>query len=419
MLTKQPNRQKQYEIKVIDSMMGAGKTSYAIELMNEADPMTKFIYVTPYLEEVERIQNSVTTRTFKTPDKQHGLGTKYNSFKRLVAQGENIVTTHALFSRANDELLEWLRMEDYVLIIDEVMDVINTVPLRKNDIDTLLKSGLIEIAQDSRVIWKASKEHDSLYNGLKDLALSENLYYVNNVAFIWNFPVKIFKEFSEVYILTYLFDGQLQKYYYDLHGLTYQYYAVENGKLVDRSQYREDRTVLKQLISIYDGKLNLIGDKHNALSKSWFQNKKNAEHVKKLKNNLYNYFRQIAKAKSDTILWTTFKDYENKLKGNGYSKDGNSEKCFTPWNLRATNKYGHKTALAYCLNRYMNPVEAQFFKQHNVEVNEELLALSDLLQWVFRSAVRKNRPIQLYIPSSRMRELLINWLNEEIKFSLF
>ncbi|HEY2491336.1 MAG TPA: hypothetical protein VGI33_00130 [Paenibacillus sp.] len=51
---------------------------------------------------------------------------------------------------------------------------------------------------------------------------------------------------------------------------------------------------------------------------------------------------------------------------------------------------------------------------HNVTVNEEMLALSDLLQWLFRSAIRDGQPVKIYVPSRRMRILLQRWLDNEI-----
>ncbi|HFJ9318626.1 TPA: hypothetical protein ACGW54_003937 [Bacillus tropicus] len=111
----------------------------------------------------------------------------------------------------------------------------------------------------------------------------------------------------------------------------------------------------------------------------------------------------------------------HKLKGKGFSKeeqkdnpDAVGKACFTAFNLRATNKYKHKTVLAFCLNRYMNPIEKQFFHRHDVLIDEDLLALSDLLQWIFRSAVREGKPVQIYVPSRRMRTLLMKWLNNEL-----
>jgi len=61
----------------------------------------------------------------------------------------------------------------------------------------------------------------------------------------------------------------------------------------------------------------------------------------------------------------------------------------------------------------MNPVLKQFFEQKNIKVDEEQYALSELIQWMFRSAIRDGNAINLYIPSSRMRRLLTSWLNSE------
>jgi hypothetical protein len=35
-----------------------------------------------------------------------------------------------------------------------------------------------------------------------------------------------------------------------------------------------------------------------------------------------------------------------------------------------------------------------------------------MLQWIFRSAVRDEKEIWLYIPSKRMRDLLVEWMDD-------
>ena len=45
-------------------------------------------------------------------------------------------------------------------------------------------------------------------------------------------------------------------------------------------------------------------------------------------------------------------------------------------------------------------------------MNEDLYSLSELIQWIYRSRIRNGEKINLYIPSKRMRELLIDWLNK-------
>ena len=54
----------------------------------------------------------------------------------------------------------------------------------------------------------------------------------------------------------------------------------------------------------------------------------------------------------------------------------------------------------------------QFFVAHGVAIDEDTWALSELIQWTFRSAIRENKPINIYIPSKRMRDLFIDWLKK-------
>ena len=46
-------------------------------------------------------------------------------------------------------------------------------------------------------------------------------------------------------------------------------------------------------------------------------------------------------------------------------------------------------------------------------VDKDLWALSNMVQFVFRSRLRKGEPINLYVPSKRMRELFLKWLEGE------
>ena len=50
-------------------------------------------------------------------------------------------------------------------------------------------------------------------------------------------------------------------------------------------------------------------------------------------------------------------------------------------------------------------------------VKEDVFALSEMVQWIWRSAIREGNPINIYVPSSRMRSLLQRWLNDEFENS--
>ena len=58
----------------------------------------------------------------------------------------------------------------------------------------------------------------------------------------------------------------------------------------------------------------------------------------------------------------------------------------------------------------MLPIK-QYLERNGATINEDMYALSELVQWTFRSRIREGEPINLYIPSERMRDILINWLN--------
>lgn len=398
---------KEAKVTVIDACMGKGKTTYVIDLMRNSASYKKYIYITPLLKEVERIRKAVASQKFKVPEDRKGHGSKYEHFKQLIEEGANIVTTHALFKKVDERLLGLLKREDYTLIVDEVFEVINKVGFTKSDFDLLVDKGLIESEEYGRVVWKENPAYNGRFNDIKEMALAGTLYFVNDMAFAWNFPAKIFKAFEKVYLLTYMFDGQLQKYYYDFHGVSYVYKTIgDNGELVDYKDDKEERQKYRRLIDVYEGRMNEIGEREYDLSKSWYE--RNPNKLSKLKNNLVNFFININKAKSRQIMWTTFKDYMDALKGRGYTKS------FTSCTLRATNDYDDRTVLAYTINRYLHPIPKAFFTERGIEVNEDLVALTDLLQWLFRSAVRKGEEVTLYIPSRRMRTLLTRWLEGEM-----
>lgn len=419
--THYTKEQTQPHINVIDSIMGAGKTSWAIQHMNEADSERNFIYITPFLSEVKRVKESVTSRKFVEP--LHTGKGKMKNLKQLVVDEKNIVSTHALFQHADKELIDLLKASNYTLILDEAMNVVDQFELEKDSFQQLQDDEMIFVEEDGLIRWnEKGKYQDTPYNNVKNLALTENLYFFENTVLFWTFPVSTFQAFEEVYILTYLFQSQQQKYYFDMFKLVYSYKAVE--KLNDtyvlvnhENKTPYDKTLLKSLITIYDGKLNNIGEDKHALSVSWYKKPENAKLVQKMKHNIYTYFRRSANTPSIANMWTCYKKDIPKLVGNGYKgvkhKEGEAyskKECFMPFNIRATNDFKHKESLAYVVNRFMQPYEYKFFISKGAEVDEDMFALADLIQWIWRSRIREGEAINIYIPSKRMRTILESYL---------
>ena len=70
--------------------------------------------------------------------------------------------------------------------------------------------------------------------------------------------------------------------------------------------------------------------------------------------------------------------------------------------------------VAYLCNNYPNVMLLKIVaKRQEHAFDKDLWALSTMLQFIFRSRLRKGEAINLYIPSSRMRELFKSWLEGE------
>ncbi|MFB0831536.1 hypothetical protein ACEU2D_18275 [Brevibacillus laterosporus] len=407
-------------IKVVDSIMGSGKSSAAINMIN-SDTENNYIYITPYLPEVERIKKDCSIRKFYDPkvfSKDGETFYKLDSFHNLLRDNKNIVTTHVLFQMATEETKELIYSGNYILILDEVIEVVKELHIKPHDINMLFENHWM-YEKEGIVYWNTDKElKEGVYDGefklIRRYALNHNLVLHNGKMLIWTFPAEIFTQFKEVFVLTYMFEAQFQRYYYDINNIEYQKYIAlkvdgiyQIIESVDHND-KEIKKIFKEKIHIYQGEeLNKIGDKEHSLSKKWYQEKKHMHG--KLKNNVLNFFTNKLKSKSIFNMWTTFADYESKLKGKGYAKG------FVSCTSRATNEYKDRTALAYTINRFLHPVIANYFMSKGVKVNDDLYALQELLQWIWRSAIREGNEINLYIPSKRMRDLLIKWLDDDIK----
>ena len=127
------------------------------------------------------------------------------------------------------------------------------------------------------------------------------------------------------------------------------------------------------------------------------------------------FFRRTHKDKpAKCRMWTVFKGNDSSGVPEGCVKklaDKGYLNSHVQYNARATNKYREKTVLAYLVNVYMNLPDKQFYLSRGLDVDEDMYSLSVLVQWIWRSAIRDGEDIYIYIPSRRMRELLINWIN--------
>lgn len=405
------------DVRIVDEIMGRGKTTSAIKFINESDEDEKFMFITPYLKEVERIKTSCPSKRFKEPCFLKGR--KLEGIKDLINRGENIVSTHALFKKFDLEVIDLCRAKNYTLIMDEVTSVVEKYEISKTDFE-MLKENFIEVDDSTGLLkWTYPDENYwGKFSEEKRLCELNSLAVYGGSIMMWLFPIEVFNAFRKIIIMTYMFDAQIQRYYYDYYNLPYKYMYVmgdsrETYRFTDDVNKRspEDYDFRKLIHILDDEKLNLIGDREFDLSKSWYDRNKNNASITQLRNNIANFFIHKRQSKTANNLWTTFKDYKPLLNGNGYGRG------YVPLNMRASNKYANKNSVVYPVNRYIDPGIKNFFLRHNVATDEDGYALSEMLQFIWRSAIRNGEEIWVYIPSIRMRNLLRQWIEENSPIS--
>lgn len=389
--------------------MGAGKTTWTIEELLNKNLNENILYVTPYLNEVKRIKNETTRKIIEPVNKGRG---KIENISKLLSNQMDIASTHELFRRFDSNCKTALMENNYTLILDETLTAVEPYHFAgKQDYLYLLENNDIKVTDDGLIEWIGS-ELDTRFDDVRILATNKCLFKVDEKFFLWHFPHEIFKLFKNVYILTYLFNGSLMKYYFDLYDIKYELKSIHkiNDKYSLGEYIKPNKEPYRQRLEIFSGNLNdNISQKDNMLSVSWCKNRYNKDEILRIQKNFYNYCRNIIKASSKKIMWTCYKDCKQKLSGKGYSKG------FVACNCRATNDHKNATCLMYGVNWYENPEITKFFKQHGIQIDQDMIALSTLLQWIWRSNIRisdSTKKINIYIPSKRMRNLLVHWLND-------
>ncbi|WGD28936.1 hypothetical protein AncyloWKF20_14215 [Ancylobacter sp. WKF20] len=371
----------------------------------------RFIFVTPLLSEADRIAEACPDLHFRLPKV---IRSKANHFKALVDEGQNIATTHVLFEAITTETLLSIRKKGYVVIIDEAMECVRIFEgLTKRDRTMLIERGILCVDDESkRLRWAATEGED--YRGrladIKSFCDNGNLFMYRNKTILWTLPPDFFRILGDAYVLTYMFEGQPMAAYFKSKGVNYQLLTIHEGEIKNWhlfSNELEYKKQLRSLINVYKGSANNIGriaSKEQPLSSAWYK-RQTDEELKAIRATIQNWFKKHAKTEAKLNAWTTYKDYRPKLSGAGYAKG------FIPCNAKATNDHKHKASLAYMCNIHYNPYIAGYFEDKGISLHGDLFALSEMLQWIWRSRIRDGLPINLLLPSERMRGLLEEWLD--------
>lgn len=429
---------------VYDQLPGTGKSTRMIDKINNSDKDQRFIVVTPFLAECHRYAgttpdedsgtkqlplkdahgNTLYTgqgcnasgRRFEHP--VAGYRTKVEHIAKLVHEGKDIVTTHAALKLFTPETVKDVKDAGYTLVIDEELECIRPHPCKMHRRKMLIGSGAVYEDALGLLRWNSEysvdddvKELDgsgfSWDMQIKSLCDNGSLVLIadekgNRDLFMWEYPIEFIKAFDSVQVLTYMFEGSVFQKYLDYYGIEHE--TIKGIQLpID----------VFDLINVVDNpKMNRIGDRWDSFTVTDQKRQtKGSAMSQTVRSNLYNYFNNstYGKSKTDERLWTCLGDSIINFKGAGYTKRHIAH------NTKATNDYSNSNQLAYIYNAHMHPEPYKYLLERGEQFapSQERYSVTELLQWVYRSSVRNDRPINLYIPSVRMRGLLDKWMKGE------
>lgn len=439
-----PDNTKQLVFHIVDSPMGSGKSQAIISYANtgnfSVDSRNRLLIVASTKKEQDRFVESCPGfyKPKETPFRE--------SIKKMFKDGKNIVTTHALCELLDGETRDIISNSSYayILIIDEQPNCIkNIIGARKfyedgngkktdlievfsrNDTIIAQRAGLLKLDKaTSKVTWVDGCDYEKndtkagVFTSFKHCCDIADLYnYGGNLAnsdlintIIALAKKETFAVFASVWICSYMVKGSLLDNYCSLYDISTKYYHVENKQFVDGYKFQFPNG-LERLVVEVDRKLAV----QEKLSKSCYSKDKYNHVMKKIACKM-RYFKEKYGIKKKQMFWTTFKTYKDELITVG--KPHLLKSGYLPCNTKATNDYQNYHYVAYLCSRFANPNMVNFMAEHDITFNNDLYALSELIQVIWRSNVRVSNSkdkIIVYVPDERMRELLVDFIHKGVE----
>ena len=420
-------------VKVLDAPMGVGKTTGILNWMKD-NPHKKFLYVTPLLSEAEsRVPEDCPELGFVFPVKSHNMN-KSEHLLKLLSEGKNVSFTHELFKGMKEEHLKYIKYHDYVLIIDEEVGMI--VPFRgdvsRDDMKILRDAGSICVDYEDfgRVDW-VGDYRDGRYDDIKSLSEMGMLYTneanFNKDLFVLQLPINLIQSSNETILITYLFKGSILHQLLQMRGFTFEFInKCSNLEIPLLKTEEEILEVAREKIVLHDIDRSRGVGVGSSLSYSWYTNNAKEEELENLRKEILRCYRKSIGGSRDSLKETMItlpQDNAIGVRKKGKSVDKSrlvlggkvSPSTWLACSTRATNNYGHKTRVIHAYNRYP-PMEVEGYisswkESANIGgVARNQFALAEMVQWIYRSAIRNGEEINLFILSERMENLFKEWL---------
>lgn len=411
-------------VTIKDRHCGYGKST---ELIASLRPDRSYLIVLPLRSEVERFITAATVDLVEPITVKEGgvHDRKRDHLRELLLGGHSIVTTHALFTDVAHLAKEGL-LTGYDVIVDEVLDVAHNVT---NEVVTrgakargvtvkswkglYLDHGFATVDPSTGMVsptdeWEAKQDLPELSQNLFNMAKADSLFAVGDNVLVWELPPILLRAVGSLTIMTYLAEGSLMAAFMRRNGIALTHDTDPDS---DR-RFREDASRLIQVLDMPSiNRLKFSFSGQGSMTK--------ADHRKvsaALKNTRERLMRGVDK---EQVMITSAKSawYTDRGQRPGPFAAGSRLFEGTNWvpnTTRGTNDYRQCSHLIYLWDQNLNPRVAEFLGA-DTQRHREMYAVSELIQWVYRSRVRDGQPITLWMPSGRMRKLFERWTTGDLE----
>ena len=441
---------------VVDSRMGVGKTTKIINYINTAEHPV--LVLVERQTEVDRIKQELGEKIVSIAEVAEDLNAKrMDCLSMYACEGKHIVSTHQLMRHWDDFFLATVKAKRYELVIDEALNgVLSKMNVDSKDIGIFLDEGRLVINQGTRFSELSLDRLDedgwclpTRYRTLEKTIQNKTVYLQTTEGatgrpyyfLIEALRADIWESFMMIRVLTYKFHGSMLKYYLDLNDIPFIPMSIVEGEFGRYEDLGGEK--FKDMLSVVDSKLNDF-DQYRQRDRAWRggltvtwsdhtrEGSKRCESVAATLRNFYTQSKRNSGVSLDTFAWTYHKRFFEKVFSSNMGSKKNTYKCwegkreelseadlrkisFLPQNLRGTNDWSHKTHMAYLCNTYMDGTVRSFLLSNGVQVDDDTYALSQLIQWLWRGCIRNDEPMTAFVPSKRMRHLLLKWLGYDDK----
>lgn len=422
------------KVEILDSIMGSNKTNRVLDWI-DSNPNERYLYISPLLSEVDntsRLATNLKHVSFEFPTTEDS-DTKSDDLLAKLEIGANISCTHSLYLGMSEKHLDLIEKYGYIVIIDEEVGVIDAFKkYSTDDLAYLSANGDIEISdEDGMISWiGAELGKKAKYKQFYNLCKAKAVYATkrSDTMLVTQMPVELFTRAKRVIIMTYMFKGNVLDNFLKLKKVDVIPFTDVSPTVIDKQSIRDlidlkplDRKLLKLGMSVYA--YSKMDKKGFDLISNYIRSTGLSVGAK-AKDTMYTFPKDVSPVEMKSgkrVAPRGFLTYKTDLvdddgnvvldsKGKPKTQDNF---CWLHSGCRATNKYSYKWYLAHCYDRHPNLSVETYLYEYGSPIDKNVFALSEMLQWIWRSRIRNGEPIVLAIPNIRMHNLFLDWLNED------